>query len=63
MQRKTTSILLCLDLEKGSRELALFCADCAGRWGYRVHVIHAHGEGGGLLRIWRPSSEALRTRH
>jgi len=41
-----TSILLCLDLEEGSRELAEFCKDCAEHWNYPVHVIHIHGEGG-----------------
>jgi nucleotide-binding universal stress UspA family protein len=46
MSHKTTSILLCLDLERGSGELANFCADCAARWGYPVHVIHAHSDGG-----------------
>ncbi len=42
----TTSILLCLDLEEGSRELAEFCKDCAEHWNYPVHVIHVHGDGG-----------------
>lgn len=46
MPHKAMSILLCLDLEKGSRELAHFCADCAVRWRYPVHVIHAHSHGG-----------------
>ena len=42
----TTSILLCLDLEEGSRELARFCKDCAENWNYPVHVIHIHRDGG-----------------
>ena len=42
----TTSILLCLDLEEGSRELAEFCKDCAEHWNYPVHVIHVHDDRG-----------------
>lgn len=46
MSHSVASILLCLDLEKGSRELAQFCAYCAERWRYPVHIIHVHGDGG-----------------
>ena len=42
----TTSILLCLDLEEGSRELIEFCRDCAEHWHYPVRVIHIYGDGG-----------------
>jgi nucleotide-binding universal stress UspA family protein len=44
--RHTSSILLCLDLEEGSRELAEFCKRCALDWDYPVQVIHIHSEGG-----------------
>ena len=46
MPHCANSILLCLDLEESSRELAEFCRDCAEHWNYPVHVIHIHGDGG-----------------
>lgn len=40
------SILLCLDLEKGTMELAYFCADCARSWSCPVRILHVLSESG-----------------
>lgn len=42
----TNTILLCLDLEEGSRELAEYCNQCAQDWDYVVEVIHIHSDEG-----------------
>lgn len=46
MHPSTSSILLCLDLEEGSKKLAEFCRDSAKRWNYPVHVLYVKGKGG-----------------
>ena len=40
--QKKNSILLCLDLEEGSRELAECCNQSALDWDWPVQVLHVH---------------------
>lgn len=42
----TYTILLCLDLEEGTRELAEYCNQCAQDWDCEVQVIHIHSNEG-----------------
>jgi len=42
----TCTILLCLDLEEGTRELAEYCNQCAQDWDCAVQVIHIHSDEG-----------------
>ena len=41
-KRGANSILLCLDLEEGSRELAEYCNQCALDWDCPIRVLHVH---------------------
>ena len=40
--QKKNSILLCLDLEEGSRELAEYCNQCALDWDCPIQVLNVH---------------------
>jgi len=53
------SILLCLDLEEGSRELAEFCKLCARDWQYPVHVLHVHCKGGRYIKETESDLKAI----